>query len=105
MTSKPTPKDLGEILRRDACLETLEFKGPEDPEDKRLRRRKDFLAFLVKDLLAYLVAFSFIGAIGTYCFVILLRHGATSEDAQKVWPIVSGILSGIVGMVFGRATK
>ena len=61
--------------------------------------------FLVKDLLAYLVAFSFIGAIGTYCFVILLKHGAASEEAQKVWPIVSGILAGIVGMVFGRATK
>ncbi len=100
-----SPFDLREILTKGVKLKKLEFEGSEEPEDKRLRRRKDFLAFLVKDLLAYVVAFGFIGAIGIYCFVILLKHGAASEEAQKVWPIISGILSGIVGMVFGRATK
>ena len=106
MSDKPKPVDFAEILTRGVRIEELKIKGPEDPEDKRLRRRKDFLLFLVKDLLAYLVAFTFIGAIGIYCFIILIKHGAAiSEEAQKVWPIVSGILAGIVGMVFGRATK
>jgi hypothetical protein len=105
MTAKHEPIDVIGSLIRGTRIKRLEIEGPEEPEDKRLRRRKDFLAFLVKDLLAYIVAFGFISAIGTYCFVVLLKHGAASEEAQKVWPIVSAILSGIMGMVFGRATK
>jgi hypothetical protein len=105
MSTKSKPPLLTGLPLQGARIEELTIRGPEDPEDKRLRRRKDFLAFLVKDLLAYLVAFLFIGAIGIYSFYILIKHGATSEEAQKVWPIVSGILAGIVGMVFGRATK
>jgi hypothetical protein len=42
---------------------------------------------------------------GIYSFAILIKHGATSDESQKVWPIVSAILAGIMGMVFGRATK
>jgi hypothetical protein len=105
MTNKPKPRDLAQILTEGATLDELKIKGPEDPEDQRLRRRKDFLLFLVKDVLAYLVAFTFIIAMAIYSFVVLIKHGATSEEAQKVWPIVSAILAGIVGMVFGRATK
>lgn len=105
MTNKPKPRDLAQILSEGAKLEERKIKGPEDPADQRLRRRKDFLLFLVKDLLAYMVAFTFIVAIGIYCFVIVIKHEAASEEAQKVWPIVSAILAGIVGMDFGRATK
>jgi hypothetical protein len=104
MSDKPDPLIL-EVSTKGLKVTSVEIEGPEDPEDKRLRRRKDFLLFLVKDLLAYLVAFTFIIAMAIYSFVILSKHGAASEEAQKVWPIVSAILAGIMGMVFGRATK
>jgi hypothetical protein len=89
MSNKPKPIELGELLRQGASIEEIKIRGPEDPEDRLLRRRKDFLAFLIKDLLPYLVAFLVIGIMVLYCTVILAKYVAASAEGQMVWPIMS----------------
>jgi hypothetical protein len=41
MSEKVKPVDFADVLTRGVRLEELRLKGPEDPEDKRLRRARN----------------------------------------------------------------
>ena len=81
------------------------LKRAESLVERRARLRQEFLAFLVKDLLAYLVAFGLIGIAALYCFSVLLKHGETLEDRRWAMSIVGSLLTALVGFAFGKATK
>ena len=59
----------------------ITLKPAESLVERRARLRQEFLSFLVKDLLAYLVAFGLIVFAALYGFLVLLRRGETLEIA------------------------
>ena len=96
---------LSGIVPIDTKLETISIKAKEDPAEKRLRLRKEYLSFLVKELAAYLVSFLFLIAIGGYCCFVFIRYGVTSPEARVVFPLLTTLFGGVVGLIIGKASK
>ncbi len=86
-------------------VDTITIKGKEDPAEKRLRLRQEYLSFLIKELAAYLVSFLFLIAIGGYCCLVVVRYGVTSAEARVVFPLLTTLFGGVVGLIIGRASK
>lgn len=83
----------------------IEFRPPESPDERRHRLRKDFWSFAVKDLLSYAVALSVLTAASAYSLVVLWRSGSRPEERSWAMSTLTSLLVGIVGYVFGKATK
>jgi hypothetical protein len=103
----PAPKkvDLNEVFHQSEVKVDLQVKTAEDEQEKKLRLRKDFLSFLVKELAPYVMAILFVSAIGFYCFSILNRSGSTPEEKQRAWSCLTTILGLVVGVITGKAMK
>jgi hypothetical protein len=97
--------DIGVLLADGPRVESLSIKAPEDPEDKAARLRREFWSFLVKEPVAYGVAFLFLVAIGGYCCYVVARHGVVSAEARTVFPLITTLFGGVVGLIVGRAGK
>lgn len=68
-----------------------------------LRRKKEFLTFLVKDLAPFAVGLVFLLASGVYCFFVLLNPKTPPEMQRNAWSAFMMLLTGVVGFVFGKA--
>src|SRR3954447_19366474 len=97
--------DLNEFFQQGDVKAEFSVKSTEDEREKSLRLRKDFLGFLVKDLAPYVLAIVFVAAMGIYCFVVLGHRGSTPDEKQRAWAALSAILTGVVGVVFGKSMK
>ena len=97
--------DIGGLLPEGSKVESVSIKAPEDLEDKAARLRREFWSFVVKELAAYAVAFLFLGAIGGYCCVVVARNGVVSAEARAVFPLITTLFGGVVGMIIGKAGK
>jgi len=86
-------------------LDNITIKAPEDPDDKSLRLRKEFWTFVVKELAAYLVAFLFLVGIGVYCCFVVIRNGVMSPEARVVFPLITTLFGGVVGLIVGKTGK
>jgi hypothetical protein len=105
MPTKPKQFDINEVFQKEDVKVEFQLKTAEDAEEKKLRLRKDFLGFLVKDLAPYVLAMGFVIAIGWYCFVVLNRSGSTPEEKQRAWSALTAILGLVVGVITGKAMK
>jgi len=105
MPAAPKKLNVDDLLRRDDLKVDLQVSTHEDEQEKRLRLRKDFLGFLVKDLAPHLLAMVFIVAIGWYCFLVLNRSGSTAVEKQRAWSALSAILGLVVGVITGKGIK
>ena len=97
--------DIGGLLPEGSKVESVSIKAPEDPEDKAARLRREFWSFVVKELAAYAVAFLFLSAIGGYCCFVVARNGVVSAEARAVFPLITTLFGGVVGMIIGKAGK
>ena len=97
--------DIGALLPEGSKVEGLNIKAPEDPEDKAARLRREFWSFAVKEIAAYAVAFLFLNMIGGYCFAVVAWHGVVSPEARAVFPLVTTLFGGVVGVIVGKAGK
>jgi hypothetical protein len=104
--SNPAQKfDLSGSVSKGLIIEEVKLKAPEDPDDKKLRLRKEYWTFLVKDLGAYVVSFLFVLIIGIYCLIVVCRYGVSSPEAKVVWPIITTLFGGVLGLIVGRSMK
>jgi hypothetical protein len=97
--------DIGGLLPEGSKVESISIKAPEDPEDKAARLRREFWSFVVKELAAYAVAFVFLATIGGYCCFVVARNGVVSAEARAVFPLITTLFGGVVGMIVGKAGK
>lgn len=97
--------DLGPLLAAAWKLESPNIEAPEDPEDKAARLWRESWSFAVKELVAYIIAFLFLIIIGGYCCFVVARHGVVSPEARVVFPLITTLFGGVVGMIVGRAGK
>ena len=78
--------DIGGLLPEGSKVENVSIKAPEDPDDKAARLRREFWSFVVKELVAYAVAYLFLILIGVYCCFVVASHGVVSAEARAVFP-------------------
>ncbi len=97
--------DIGALLPDGLKVDSLSIKAPEDPEDKAARLWRESWSFMVKELLAYIIAFLFLLVIGGYCCFVVARHGVVSAEARAVFPLITTLFGGVVGMIIGKASK
>lgn len=104
--SPPARKlDLGAFLPEDSKVKGIHIEAPEDPDDKAARLRREHWSFVVKELAAYIVAFLFLIAIGGYCCFVVTHHGVVSPEARAVFPLITTLFGGVVGLIVGRAGR
>ena len=77
----------------------------ERPDERRQRLRKEFLSFLVHDLLATLVAIGLVIATGTYCFWVMVGNVASIDDRNWAISVLASLFTALTGFVYGRATR
>ena len=97
--------DIGSVLAEGSKVESLTIKAPEDPEEKAARLRREFWTFVVKELLAYAVAFLFLIVIGGYCCFVVARHGVISAEVRAVFSLITTLFGGVVGLIVGKSGK
>lgn len=102
-TAKPNISALDDLISR-GKLE-VHLKPTEDLADKNLRRRKEFWTFVIKDLLVHVLAILIIMLVVLYSFSVLMGTRSTPQEKEWAMSIVMAILTGIIGLLFGRATK
>lgn len=97
--------DIGGLLPEGSKVESINIRSPEDPADREARLRREFWDFVVKELTAYLVAFLFLIVIGAYCCFVVARYGVVSPEARQVFPLITTLFGGVVGMIIGKAGR
>jgi hypothetical protein len=97
--------DIGGLLPEGSKVKNISIEAPEDPEDKAARLRTEFWSFVVKELAAYGIAFFFLAIIGGYCCFVVASHGVVSPEARAVFPLITTLFGGVVGLIVGRAGK
>ncbi len=97
--------DIADLIPKGSKVKGLSIETPEDAEDKAARLRREFWTFLVKDLAAYFVAFVFLIVVATYCCFVVARNGVVSAEARAVFPLLTTLFGGVVGLIIGKAGK
>ena len=97
--------DIGGLFPEGSKVESIVIKAPEDPDVRVARLRQEKWSFFVKELGAYLIAFLFLIVIGGYCCFVVARHGVVSPEARAVFPLITTLFGGVVGIIVGKAGK
>jgi hypothetical protein len=99
------------LATSDECERVFNFVGnvkirpTQDKAERSQRLRKDFLSFIVKDLLATCVAMVILVASAVIALVLLVRPSSTLEERRFAITILSSTLTALVGFVYGKAVK
>jgi heme/copper-type cytochrome/quinol oxidase subunit 4 len=103
MTQKKV--DFSTLLEKTDLTVDAQFKTPEDSQEKAQRLRKELVGFYFKDIGAWILAFVFVVVIGACSFWIVMRTGF--DPAEKEWArsVISAIVAGIIGFIFGKTAK
>jgi hypothetical protein len=97
--------DIGGWFPEDMKLESLNFKAPEDPDDKAARLLREKWSFFFKELGVYFLSYLFLFAIGGYCCFVVIRYGAVSQEARAVFPLLTTLFGGVLGVIVGKNAK
>jgi hypothetical protein len=98
-------EDLKVLQIPHGIIEELRFKPSEDERERDHRLRKDFLSFLVKDLLASFIAFLIVIGATIYSLWALMHPSLSKEERQWAMSMLASLGTAVVGFVFGKATK
>ncbi|HLO50401.1 MAG TPA: hypothetical protein VK211_18440 [Kamptonema sp.] len=79
-----------------------EFQRQQETREKSFQRRKDFLLFLVRDLLGYILAFLLICTIAYKSMIILQNPSRTADEDKFATSALIAITTGVVGFATGR---
>ncbi len=102
-----TPKQakVTQILAPSDMEVEAKFKSREDKVERAHRLRKDIWSFWIKEALTYVVALVVLLTAAVYCFRVSWHPGSGFEEKKWAMSIVTSLLVGIVGFVFGKVAK
>jgi hypothetical protein len=107
MPSAPKKTDVSKFLPAMEGLEVekLEYKRPEDEQEKALRLHKERVGFYVKEVVTPGFAAALVIVAVICCLVFLF--GPQSSAAEKQWAgtVLMSVLTGALGYAFGRTSK
>ena len=96
--------DLNDLANR----HQLSIVPREDPEQRESRIRLEEASAAHgrrKDLLFSVSALVVIGVALCLCVWAIVGEGSASSDKERAWPLLTAIVTGLIGYVVGRATK
>ncbi len=80
----------------------------EDPEERATRlsiKEADAAYHRHKDLTLHIIAFVVIGVALGLCVWAIVKEDSTAEDRQWAVPLLTAIVTGLVGYITGKSTK
>jgi hypothetical protein len=83
----------------------IEYQADEDKQEKTQRLRKELVGFYVKDIGVWALAFAVVVVIGSCSFWIVMRTGFDPLEKEWARSVISAIVAGIIGFVFGKTAK
>jgi hypothetical protein len=102
----PKAKEANALVIPDGMkADEITIRPIEDETERAQRLRKDYLSFIVKDLLATCVAMVVIVSSAAIALVMLARSSSSLEERRFAITIVSSTLTALVGFVYGKAVK
>ncbi len=101
----PRKSDLDRLTPKGTAFESIVVKAIEDPEEKAARLARERWSFYVKELAAHLISFLILIVIGVYCCFVVARYGVNSAEARTVFPLITTLFGGVVGVIVGKAAK
>ena len=96
--------DLNQLVNEEGVRTDVTIKSAEDADEKRLRLRKEFASFWIKDVGPFLFAIAFLTAMAIYCIASLARASTSATERDLAWKALTLILGVVLGTVFGKAT-
>ena len=105
MPAKLQHLDFNKFVQDGGAKVDVKITSPEDVDEKRVRLLKDQWNFFVKEIGPYVVAALLVLAISVYCFIVLANSSSQIEDKQWARATLSAVAVGVVGVIFGKATK
>ena len=99
------PTDFASVVYPGNMEVEATLKSPEDKVERAHRLRKDIWSFWIKEALTYVVALIILLTTAVYCFWVLWHSGSGIEEKKWAMSIVTSLLVGIVGFVFGKVAK
>jgi hypothetical protein len=93
------------VIPEGMTVKEFKLEPTEDELDRKHRIWKDKLSFLVKDLLAYILALLLVFCSMIYSFWILAHQNLPKDDRQFAMSLLTALGTAVVGFVFGKATK
>ena len=82
-----------------------EINTPEHHSERSHRLRKENWSFWVKDVSTLVMALLILLATAIYCFWTLIRTDPPLDEKKFVMSILTSLVVGIVGYLFGKVTK
>lgn len=105
--SSPLQEDSAQSLSlpKGSVIEELRVRSPQKKEDREHRLRMESRSFWIKEAPVYLIAILLLLGTALYCFWTLFHPSLPSEDRQWAKSILGSLMGGVVGYLFGKATK
>jgi hypothetical protein len=97
--------DVAGLFPEGMKVDTLTIRAPEEADVKAARLSQEKWAFFVKELGAHFISFLFLIVIGCYCCFVVTRYGVISQEARAVFPLLTTLFGGVVGVIVGKAAK
>jgi hypothetical protein len=79
----------------------LELQAIEDEDEKKLRLRKDWVGFCIKDVAPWIFAAVIVLAVGAVSLRVIMGDGFTPVEKDWARTALSAIAGGAVGVAFG----
>jgi hypothetical protein len=54
---------------------------------------------------AHVISYLFLIVMGSYCCFVVAHHGVVSQEARTVFPLLTTLFGGVVGLIVGKAAK
>jgi hypothetical protein len=89
----------------DLVVKSIEFKLPEDEQEKALRLHKERWTFYVKDLATLGFSALLVIVAMICCLVFLFDPKASAAEKGLAGSIFMSIVTGAIGFAFGKTTK
>jgi hypothetical protein len=102
----PRAKDANALVIPDGMkADEITIRPIEEETERTQRLKKDFLSFIVKDLLATCLAMVIIVSSAVIALILLARSSSTLEERRFAITILTSTLTALVGFVYGKAVK
>ena len=86
-------------------IESIVLKATEDADERALRLLKERWSFFTKELTIYYASFLFVFLVGGYCCFVIIRHGPVAAESRAVFPLLTTLFGGVLGVLVGKGAK
>jgi hypothetical protein len=96
--------NIGDLLPEGKKFELLVIKAAEDPDEMAFRLLRERWTSSLNQAV-YFMSWLFLTVIGVYCCFVVIRYGVEAPEARTVFPLLTTLFGGVLGVIVGKAAK